>query len=256
MLLAFLPSLANVCSNFENIRVLCRHFKQALQCLPCPQSTVHGWKGMVMARELYTLLTPNPFCLPQNPGLNAVYVRPINPLNPAVVPDLSVPLTRTEQATIEMTFARCKNYYMSIVNIKRAYFTAVNACINNAFKVLNNPTIQGWHAGMRVMSILYQLTSLYGQPTPATLEGRDTHFCSPYSAADPPEILFCRIEECDEIALLGRDPYTDRQLINDAIRLLLTTGLYLWPFEEWDRMQPQAQTWITFCTLIQELFQC
>ena len=64
---------------------------------------------------------------------------------------------------------------------------------------------------MSVMSILNQLSILYDQPTPTALEGNDTHFCSPYSVADPPEILFCRIEECDEIALLGRDPYTDRQ---------------------------------------------
>jgi hypothetical protein len=156
-LLAFLPSLANVCPNFENIRVLCQHFKRALQHLPCPQSTLHGWKGMMMAQELYALLTPNPFRLPNNPGPNAVYVRPIDPLNPAVVPNLSVPLTWIEQATIDTTFAHCKNYYMSMVNIKSACFTAVDACINDAFKVSNDSTIQGWHAGMSVMSILDQL---------------------------------------------------------------------------------------------------
>ncbi len=43
--------------------------------------------------------------------------------------------------------------------------------------------------------------------------------------------------------------------MNNAIRLLLTTGLYLQPFEEWDRMLPQAQTWIALCTLIEESFQ-
>jgi hypothetical protein len=144
-----------------------------------------------------------------------------------VVPDPSVPLTRTEQATIDMMFARCKNYYMSMVNIQRACFTAIDACINDVFKVSNNPTIQGWHADMSVMSILDQLSSLYGQPTPTALEGKDTRFCSPYSSANPPEILFHQIEECAEIALLGHDPYTNWQLINNVIRLLLTTGLYL-----------------------------
>jgi hypothetical protein len=46
-----------------------------------------------------------------------------------------------EQATINTTFARCKNYYMSMVNIKCTCFTAVDASINDAFKVSNNPTI-------------------------------------------------------------------------------------------------------------------
>jgi hypothetical protein len=63
-------------SNFEAIRVLRHHFEQALQCLPCPQSTLHGWKGMVMARELYALLTPNVFHLPNSPGNAAVFIRP------------------------------------------------------------------------------------------------------------------------------------------------------------------------------------
>ncbi len=39
------------------------------------------------------------------------------------------------------------------------------------------------------------------------------------------------------------------------IRLLLTTGLYLRPFEDWDRLLSQAQTWLAIHTMIQESFQ-
>jgi hypothetical protein len=184
-LLVTIPSLLNVRPNFKNIRVLCQHFKQSLQSLPCLQSTLHKWKGMVMVRELYALLMLNHFCLPINPGPNAVYICGINPANPGAAPN-PAPLTRTEQATIDTTFTRRKNYFLSMVNIERACFTAVNGCINNAFKVSNDPTIQGWHTGMSVMSILNQLSSNYGKPTPATLEGNDNTFHCPYSVADPP----------------------------------------------------------------------
>ncbi len=68
--------LLNPRTNFEQIQVLRCHFERALQHLPCPQSTLHGWKGMVMARELNALITPNAICLPNNPGNAAVYVRP------------------------------------------------------------------------------------------------------------------------------------------------------------------------------------
>jgi hypothetical protein len=51
------------------------------------------------------------------------------------------------------------------------------------------------------------------------------------------------------------ETYTDRQLINNVICLLLTTGLYVRPFEEWDHMAPATQTWVTLHTLIQEAFQ-
>jgi hypothetical protein len=58
--------------NFEQIRIIRRHFEPALQCLSCPQTTLHGWKGMMMAQELYTLLTPMPFRLPSHQGDAAV----------------------------------------------------------------------------------------------------------------------------------------------------------------------------------------
>ena len=140
-------------------------------------------------------------------------------------------------------------------NIKRACFAAVNASINDAFKVSNDPAIQGWHAGMHVIEIWDQLSNINGQPTPAVMEQNDTTFRGPYSAAKAPEVLFCCIEDCAKIPLLWHNPYTNCQLINSAIRLLLTTGLYTWPFEEWSQFQPPAQTWIALRMMIQQAFQ-
>ena len=125
--------------------------------------------------------------------------------------------------------------------------------INNAFKVSTDPTIRGWHAGMSVWTILGQLSSIYGQPTPATMEINDTVFRGVYSAADAPKVLFRRIEDCAEIAILGRNSYTNRQLLQNAICLLLTTGLYVRAFEEWDHLQPAAQTWVALRTMIDDL---
>jgi hypothetical protein len=249
---ANLPSLEPR-PTFERIRTLRRHFERALQRLPCPQSTLHGWKGLVMARELYALLTGlhNPFRIPVDPGAVAIYTRPVVTGQPV---DLS-PLSRTEQATIDTQFARQKHYFLSLQNIERACFTVLDASINDAFKVSTDPAIRGWHAGMSVRDILDQLSSIYGQPTPAAMEINDTAFRGVYSAADAPEVLFRRIEDCAEIAILGRNPYTDRQLLQNAIRLLLTTGLYVRTFEEWDRLLPAAQTWVTLRTMIQEAFQ-
>jgi hypothetical protein len=47
----------------------------------------------------------------------------------------------------------------------------------------------------------------------------------------------------------------DWQLVTNAIHLLLTTGLYTSPFEEWDQLTRSAQTWIALQTIIQEAFQ-
>jgi hypothetical protein len=125
--------------NFERICALRRHLERCLQRLPCPQSVQHGWKGMVMARELYSLLTNIPFRLLTNPGAAAVYVRAIvtrQPVNTAL-------LSRTEQASIDTLFNRRKQYFLSMQNIERTCFTALDSSINDAFKVSNDPTIQG-----------------------------------------------------------------------------------------------------------------
>jgi len=64
-----------------------------------------------------------------------------------------------------------------------------------------------------------------------------------------------RIEECAEKALLGQNPYTDKQLITNTIRLLLTTGLYIHAFEDWDQLAEASKTWIKLRRLIQDAFQ-
>ncbi len=123
--------------NFERMWMLRWHFERALQCLPCSQSVQHGWKGMVMARELYALLTTQLFRLPTNPGATVMYVCNQLPGQPVD----NAPLTRMEQASIDSLFNQCKAYFLSMQNIKRACFTALDSLVNNAFKVLNNPTI-------------------------------------------------------------------------------------------------------------------
>jgi len=206
---------------------------------------------MVMARELYSLLTNVPFRLPTNPGAAAIYVR----ARVTGQPVDNTPLSRTEQASIDTLFNRRKHYFLSMQNIECACFTALDASINDAFKISNDPNVRGWHAGMRVINILNQLSSTYRQPTPSTLEANDKIFRSQTLAANAPEVLFHRIEECAKKALLGQNPYTDKQLITNTIRLLLTMGLIIRVFEDWDQLAEPAKTWIEFCRMIQDAFQ-
>ncbi len=93
-----------------------------------------------MSRDMYALLMPTPFRRPNNPGPAPVYIRND--------PNNTTPLTRTKQATIDTAFAREQHYFQSLINIERACFIALNASIDDAFKVSNIPTIMEWHAGM------------------------------------------------------------------------------------------------------------
>jgi hypothetical protein len=102
-----------------------------------------------MSRGMYALLTLTPF---------------INPTIPAPlrfirnVPANTTPLMRTEQAFINTAFARKRHNYQSLINIERACFIALNSNIDNAFKVSDIPTIEGWHTGIETQDILDQLS--------------------------------------------------------------------------------------------------
>jgi len=109
---------------------------------------------MVMAQNMYALLTATPFRIPTTPGDTPTYLRAVLAGEPA---DNS-PLTRTEQATIDSTFARRKNYFLLMQNIERACFTALDASVNDAFKLSNLAGIRGWHAGMTTVTSSVQST--------------------------------------------------------------------------------------------------
>jgi hypothetical protein len=130
--------------SFEHIQNLRRHSKCALQCIPCPQSIQHGWRGVVMAHALYTLLTVNMFRLPTNSGDAAIYIRPIL-LGKTINTSL---LTRTEQASIFTCFNCQKHYYLLMQNIEPVCLTSLNSSINNTFKISSITNSCDWHAGM------------------------------------------------------------------------------------------------------------
>jgi len=64
-------------------------------------------------------------------------------------------------------------------------------------------------------------------------------------------VLFRRIEDCQEVQILGEDPYTTQQLLNYAVRLLLQTGLYTRDFEDWDCKIATDKIWTNLKTFIQ-----
>ena len=131
-----------------------------------------------------------------------------------------------ELATIDALFKGAKKYLELYQNIQRAVFNCLDDGVNDAFKVSNNPVLTGWNLLMEPMEMINQITATYGRPIPAALLQIDLLFRSMYSLQHAPEVLFRRIKDCQEVQILGEDPYTAHQLLNNAVPLLLQTGLY------------------------------
>jgi hypothetical protein len=156
---------------------------QVLVQLSCPQSNIHGWLGLAMGPATYLLLEGAAFTIPPNPSPTAIF-----PGGGGVA--------RTAMKTIQATFNRDKNYYLSYKNITRACFRVLDANVSDQFKVSNNPTLMGWNSTMSIIDILGQLQVSYGKPNMMMLYTKNPLFRSPLTAGDLPKMLFYRIEQC------------------------------------------------------------
>ena len=157
-----------------------------------------------MSPEMYILIDSNPFHL----NIAPVTTTPAYPnkFNPG---DVSVPYGHKEKSTIDARFAMVKNYFETWKNIYRACYDTLDEHINNAFKVAlpTTPPTTGWNSTMTIPGIFHQLAATYGKPTPYAMCLNNVNFLVAYNPQDPPEILFKRCTDVQEIATLAKNPY-------------------------------------------------
>ena len=113
--------------------------------------------------------------------------------------------------------------------------------VSDQFKVSNIPTLTGWNTSMSIMNMLNQLETTYGKPNAMTLFANDTLFRSAFNPNDGSKALFHRIEQCQEIAVLGHYPYSNVQVINNAVRLLMQASIFpMKEFNDWEAVTPKT----------------
>jgi hypothetical protein len=171
---------------------------QALKQLVCPQSQIHGWTGLVMDPGLYALIEPVAFTVLLNPGARPVYQ--------SFAPPAMMKM-------VDYAFKQNKNYFLLYSNINRACFRMLDDSVPIQFQVPNIANLTGWNASMSIQEILTQLEMSYGKPMPMALHNNDLLFRSPMTMTDAPKMLFYRIKQCQEIAMLAGDPYTQMQIM-------------------------------------------
>jgi hypothetical protein len=176
----------------------------------------------------YLLLEGAAFTIPPDPGPMAIFP------NGAAIAQTVVKMTQA-------TFHCDKNYYLSYKNITQACFRMLDANVSAQFKVSNNPTLMGWNSTMSIINILGQLQVLYGKPNMMMLYTNNTLFHSPITAGDLPGMLFYRIEQCQEIQCIGNLPYSEEQIIANAVHILLQANIFpLKEFDAWDAVTPKT----------------
>ncbi len=69
----------------------------------------------------------------------------------------------------------------------------------------------------------------------------DTLFRSPLTFGNLPEMLFYRIKQCKEIQRIGNLPYSEEQIIPNAVHILLQANIFpLKEFNAWEAVTPKS----------------
>ncbi len=114
------------------------------------------------------------------------------------------------------------------VNVCRACFDILDTHVSDAYKTTPAGSLHtvGWNLMMLTNKIVDQLMLTYGKPTPHAVCQNNVTFFSAYNPKDPPELLFKRITDCQEVAIVAKVPYRMEQLIMKVINLFTHVGIY------------------------------
>lgn len=206
--------------NFFRLRAIRRHIVNVLKHLHHPTYPIHGWTGMATQPALFALLDPVPFLMPGDPGGYPVYAQ----------------FASTSQIKmIDGDFKLRKNMHQSSINIARAIFLMLSDCVPEQYRVSNTPGLSGWNQTMTINEILDQLETTYGRPDATALLQNDALYRGALASTDSPETLFLRLELCQEVQILANNPYTDTQMLHQAVLLLRQSNILpTKDFDDWE----------------------
>ena len=108
-------------------------------------------------------------------------------------------------------------------------------CVQEQYRVSNVPGLSGWNQTMSINEILDQLESTYGRPDATALLQNDALYRGALANTDSPETLFLRLELCQEVQILANNPFTDAQMLHQAVLLLRQSNILpTKDFDDWE----------------------
>ena len=189
---------------------------------------------------MYAMIENTPFVIPNNPGPTTTYNAGFQ--------------TPQQMQSSKQLWENTRNYFLSYENIHRACFRFIDEVVRPEYKVSNIPGLNGWNSTMTIQAILSQLKTTFGRPSATVLFQNNTTFASPFNPMDTPKTLFHRIEECQEIAVLGGAPYTVMQIVGTTMYLFQQSGIFpTREFETWDAVP--GKSWPALKLHVQGAYQ-
>ena len=203
--------------NFFCLRAFRRHIVDVMKQIPHPGYPQHGWAGMVLQPAIFALINATMFAPPPNPGLIAIY--PQFELQPAI-------------RMADSQFKIDKNMYKTYNNVHRAVYKLLTDNVLPQYQASTTPGLTGWDATMSIIDIFAQLDATFGKPDAQAILINEAKFRAPLLPMETPETIFLQLEECQEVQIPAHNPYTDKQLIVNAVIVLRKANVF--PTKDFD----------------------
>ena len=190
----------------------------------------HGYLSLILSPAAYATISPTAFVEPAYPGQHPAIPAGTNAANTSAI------IRRHTEDTRQ---------WREFKNVSTALKNQLLSAVDDIYV----RALRDRHVGYMNQSIRNLLTHLfnnYGNITQLELEDSDTKIRALWDPNSPFDCLVQQLEDGQDYADDGGQPYTADQLLRIAYTLIFKTGLYFEDCKAWNVKPNNEKTWTNF----------
>lgn len=196
----------------------------------------HGYLGIIISPAAYATIDATPFDIPDFPGAQ-----------PAVQVGANAAVRETTIREHSEEIREWREYTYLHEALKQQLLAAFDPIY---FRALRNRHVG--FANRTIREIIEFLFTNYGNITPMDLKANTDRLNAPWDPSTPFEMLIDQVEECQELAEIGNQPFSHEQIINAAYILVYNTGMFFEDCKTWNKKPIADKIWDNFKTFFFE----
>ena len=190
----------------------------------------HGYLGLILSPAAYATISPTAFAEPAYPGQHPTIPAGTNAANTSAI------IRRHTEDTRQ---------WREFKNVSTALKNQLLSAVDDIYV----RALRDRHVGymnQTIRNILTHLFNNYGNITQLELEDNDTKMRTLWDPNSPFDCLVQQLEDGQDYADDGGQPYTTDQLLRIAYTLVFKTGLYFEDCKAWNAKPNNEKTWSNF----------
>ena len=190
----------------------------------------HGYLGLILSPAAYATISPTAFVEPAYPGQH-----------PAIPAGTNAATT----SAIIRRHTEDMQQWREFKNVSTALKNQLLGAVDDIYV----RAMRDHHVGymnQSIRNLLNHLFNNYGNITQLELEDNDTKMRTLWDPNSPFDCLIQQLEDGQDYADDGGQPYTTDQLLRIAYTLIFKTGLYFKDCKAWNAKPNNEKTWNNF----------